>query len=237
MKVVGISDIHGQLFSKKNIPECDIVCICGDIMPLEIDRNIIASTAWFVGEFIPWCNSLPCKYVLFTPGNHDFLFDELYCKKLLNPTQIMKMLLGNNKKNSKVKLLIDSSFEYEGKRFYGTPWCPKLSHWAFYKDSYNLEQLFKKIPLDADVVMTHCPSTIGDSGTVLQQGWNFLRRLGCEELTTELFDRQSFIKYTLCGHIHSGDHNPIEIGGMRVVNVSILDEDYKLHYRPFEFEI
>ena len=76
MKVVGISDIHGQLFSKKNIPECDIVCICGDIMPLEIDRNLIASTAWFVGEFIPWCEKLPCKYVLFTPGNHDFLFDE-----------------------------------------------------------------------------------------------------------------------------------------------------------------
>ena len=80
MKVVGISDIHGQLFSKKNIPECDIVCICGDIMPLEIDRNIIASTAWFVGEFIPWCEKLPCKYVLFTPGNHDFLFDELSSK-------------------------------------------------------------------------------------------------------------------------------------------------------------
>jgi Icc-related predicted phosphoesterase len=237
MKVQALSDIHGLLIKPSEFEECDIICICGDIMPLEIDRNIIASTAWFVGEFIPWCEKLPCKYVLFTPGNHDFLFDELYCKKMLTPMQIMKMLLGNNKKNSKVKLLIDSSFEYEGKRFYGTPWCPNLSHWAFYKDSYDLEQVFKQIPWDADVVMTHCPSTIGDSGTVLQQGWNFCKRLGCEELTPELFDRQSFIKYALCGHIHSGDHNPIQIGQMKVVNVSILSEEYKRAYSIYKFEL
>ena len=237
MKVQALSDIHGLLVKTDEFVECDIICICGDIFPLEIDRDPLASMAWFCNKFVPWVNSLPCKYVLYTPGNHDFLFNELYVNKLMTPMKIMKYILRDLKSTCKLKLLIDSSFEYEGKRFYGSPWCPNLSHWAFYKDSYSLEQVFKQIPWDVDVVMTHCPSTIGDSGTVLQQGWNFCRRLGCEELTSELFDRQSFIKYALCGHIHSGDHKPLQIGQMKVVNVCLLDEDYKRAYPIFEFEL
>ena len=45
MKICGISDIHGNLI--ENIPECDVLCVCGDIMPLSVQRNIEQSRHWF----------------------------------------------------------------------------------------------------------------------------------------------------------------------------------------------
>ena len=36
LKITAISDIHGDL---PIIDPCDVLCICGDIVPLEIQRN------------------------------------------------------------------------------------------------------------------------------------------------------------------------------------------------------
>ena len=49
-------------------------------------------------------------------------------------------------------------------------------------------------------------------------------------------------RYALCGHIHTGDHTPITLrhpdGSETVVrNVSRLDEDYRIRYEPFVFEL
>ena len=47
MKIIAFSDNHGYL---PKLEPCDVVCICGDIMPLEIDRNLIA---FAVKEYVP----------------------------------------------------------------------------------------------------------------------------------------------------------------------------------------
>lgn len=39
IKVVAMSDIHGYLPPKDSLPKCDIVCIAGDILPLEIQKK------------------------------------------------------------------------------------------------------------------------------------------------------------------------------------------------------
>ena len=36
IKVVAISDLHGYL---PEIPECDLLCICGDLVPLNVQAN------------------------------------------------------------------------------------------------------------------------------------------------------------------------------------------------------
>lgn len=42
----------------------------------------------------------------------------------------------------------------------------------------------------------------------------------------------------LCGHVHTGNHFPESFESVRnVVNVSIKDENYKVAYKPFNFEI
>ena len=48
IKVVAISDIHGHL--PKNLPEGDVLCIAGDILPLDVQNNDIKSaTGWSMG--------------------------------------------------------------------------------------------------------------------------------------------------------------------------------------------
>ena len=67
MKVIGISDLHGNLI---NIPECDVLCIAGDVITLNAQRIFDASEYWWKNRFIPWVMQLPCKKVLVIPGNH-----------------------------------------------------------------------------------------------------------------------------------------------------------------------
>ena len=70
MKICGISDIHGDL--SINIPECDVLCICGDVINLNDQRDIPTSKHWWETRFVKWVESLPCSKVIVVPGNHDF---------------------------------------------------------------------------------------------------------------------------------------------------------------------
>lgn len=78
MKICAISDIHGELI---NIPECDVLCIAGDIVELNVQRDNELSKHWFENEFVPWVNKLPCKKVIATPGNHKLfsIYYVIYC--------------------------------------------------------------------------------------------------------------------------------------------------------------
>lgn len=227
MKIVAISDIHGELIK---IPSCDVLCICGDILPLDIQWESSESCMWLLNEFIPWIDSLPCEHVVFIAGNHDFVFEPKQNKEV-NITEFWR---GNDK----IHYLLDESVEIDGKVFYGTPWCPQLRNWAFYQSSEGLEEKFSKIP-PCDVLLTHCPPNICDAGIVLQSGWNYGRNFGCDELKNQIDNKQ--IQWVISGHIHSGSHDPVKYFNgaceVNVVNVSIKDEGYKVEYPPFKFEI
>lgn len=235
MKIAAISDIHGHLC--KDIPECDVLCICGDILPLQVQRNVVRSVSWLCQDFKPWVESLPCKYVIFIAGNHDFVFETLGPKAGRRPYEVMLEIFGESHlKNSKLIYLRDENVIIDGIKFYGTPWCPELKNWAFYKGSSELIDTFLNIPIDTDILLTHCPPKYGNVGVVLQDGMNYMRDFGSEELTSVLVDRP-FIKWVLSGHIHSGEHNITKYGTINLVNVSIKDENYKVNYKPFIFEI
>ena len=57
IKICAISDIHGQ-FDNLSIKPVDILFICGDIVPLRMQRNIPQSLSWFKKEFIPWLEGI-----------------------------------------------------------------------------------------------------------------------------------------------------------------------------------
>ena len=86
-----------------------------------------------------------------------------------------------------------------------------------------------------DILISHCPPGGTLQVTVLQQGWNYMTDFGCKELTDILNFRN--IKYCICGHIHSGKHTEDEVCGTKIVNVSIKDENYKINYKYYAFEI
>ena len=142
MKICAISDIHGVLI---DIPECDVLCIAGDIVELSIQRDSKRSKEWFEDKFVPWINKLPCKKVIVTPGNHDFLFF-----RERNYRQTLEKLT-----NDKFRLLVDELYEYEGITFYGTPWITPIhwQTWAFEYDDTIVEP-YKNIP-QCDILISH----------------------------------------------------------------------------------
>ena len=73
MIICAISDLHGNL--NFNIDKCDLLLICGDIVPLNIQMNHKKSRKWIVNDFDKWCNSQPCDKVLFIAGNHDMCME------------------------------------------------------------------------------------------------------------------------------------------------------------------
>lgn len=233
IKVVAMSDLHGHL--PKDVPQCDVVCIAGDIVPLDVQRSWVRSISWLLLDFKPWADSLPCDKVLFVAGNHDFVFEELGPNHNNTGADVMKMLFGQHKKDTKLVYLQDSSYEYKGKRFYGTPWIQDLSDWAFYGDDNFLEDRWSTIPKKFDVFISHMPPRRSGLGQVIQPGWNYGNDYGSQILAEILGTRD--VKYALCGHVHSGQHYPVEYNGCKYVNVSIKDEDYKVKYDMFEFEV
>ena len=232
IRIIAISDLHGYL---PKLPLCDVVCIAGDIFPLEYQSNTIKSISWFLLDFIPWANYLPCDKVIFIAGNHDLIFNDLYEKNHKLDWEIEELLLTSHLTSTNIKYLCDSEYIYKDVKFYGTPWIPDLRKWAFYANSDKLKEKFKQIPSNVDVLITHAPPKIGNCGTVLAYNWNHGRDFGCLELAEE-YPRIN-PKYHIFGHVHSGDHNITNYNNSKLINVSLKDENYNVFYEPFIFEI
>jgi len=259
MKIVALSDTHGDLLSVKKLPEGDVLCIPGDIVPLEIQSNKAASIAWFCMEFLPWVEKLPYKYVILVGGNHDFFLYYIGPYIGRDADYVLDSLIPKTqrKRFKKLRYLCDSgcTIEINGKRvkFWGTPWCAELDRWAFYlpnkagSNPYwegngevsvyeNLEHKFSQIPSEIDIIITHMPPKVGTAGQVLEKyRFNTGSDYGSPELRDAL--ARCNYKYLLCGHVHSGCHEPIDFNGGKVVNVSLKGEDYKQRYEPFVFEV
>jgi Icc-related predicted phosphoesterase len=228
LNISAISDLHGNLPSPSMFTEGDVLCIAGDIVPLEIQSDNLKCIAWICMKFIPWTDRLPYKKVIVVFGNHDFVGEYVY---KTNKDLTSVFLPGSIKGEHKVVFLCDNSYKFMGFTFYGTPWCPDLTNWAFYGDHDHLATMFGKIPQNTDVLITHCPAKIGEAGVVRQGGWNYWSDFGCQELADAIADKN--IGWCFCGHVHSGYHGITLSNQTHIVNVSLLDENYKVNYPPF----
>ena len=222
MRVTAISDIHGNLI---DIPQCDILLICGDISPVIIQKDYIQMTNWFFNDFYKWIMNLPCDRVIMIPGNHDFWIE----KFIKQP----RMYLWD-----KLTILVDSDaniyddINHKWYKIYGTPQCKSFGKWAYMPGDSKLEELYSNMPEDVDILITHDAPNIGKIGNILEyNGEDVSNKYLGDEIKTKK------PKYVLCGHIHSGDHELKEIEGIRCANVSILDESYSINYKPLTFNI
>ena len=222
-----IADLHGIL--DLSIDKCDILCICGDIVPLNIQGNDNASFKWLSENFLNWVNKQPCEKVLLVGGNHDFAIYR-------NPEKIREIF-----KDTKVTYLLDDEFVYtdsNGKstKFYGSPWCHKFYNWAFmdYNDD-ELRNIFLKMPDDVDVLMTHdCP--YGAADVILEKTmWYSGDHIGSKGLADAIEVKQPKVMVT--GHLHSTNKSGENVNNTVVYNTSVVNEGYKLTYKPHYFEV
>lgn len=220
IKIASISDIHGFLMKPELFYPGDVLTISGDIFPLDIQRNSNLCEDWFNDEFAPWILSVPFSRVIIIAGNHDFYFEETHSI----PEDV----------DGKLIYLEDSSYEYMGVTFYGCPWCEGPYGWAFCpnRDYGNsvINKRYIAIP-DCDILLTHQPPKFNNLGVSMfwnNESWDY----SSYELFRVISNKK--IVANFCGHVHSGEHTEQTYNGngMKLYNVSMMNENYRWAYLP-----
>lgn len=205
MKICAMSDMHQKLVF---IPKCDILAIAGDI---SLNEDI----KWFTEVFIPYLDKYKNKYkkCILVFGNHD---DKIHMNGEWKDT--VKTLPEN------IKILTNSSYKYKGIKFFGSPNCKYIPGFINTFTEDKLKELYSKITKGTDVLITHTPP-YGICDTVKGDSYH----LGSISLMERI--REIKPKIHIFGHIHTGKKYLRE-NGTDYFNVSILDEDYELAYKP-----
>lgn len=206
MKVCCLSDTHG-MHREVKIPECDLILHAGDI------TNI--GELGTLDDFDDWASSLNTK-VICIAGNHD---------RSLQLDGTARSRLRH------VTYLEDSSafFECDGTRYkiYGSPWSPWFNgdYWAFNAHEREIEEMWNKIPLDTDILVTHgMPYGILDY--VMEYGQ--LSSMGCLALLARIKELDSLTAY-MGGHLHLCGGQTLYNEDLEVmfVNAAVCNEAYK----------
>ena len=234
MKICSISDLHGNLVCYpsdywKGLWECEVLFICGDILPLEIQHDMRKSLEWLTDEFLPWAESLPVEKVFFIAGNHDFWFErnDIPAHKLFPQHQKVTYL-----KNELVEYI--SSQDSKTYKIFGSPYCKIFGLWAFMRSADLLAKKFNEIPENIDILFTH-DAPYGTSDVCLDGPWTNGEHIGNPQLRNIVIFRKP--KYHFHGHLHSSNHEEELLGETKVYNTSILDERYLIMYDPLIMRI
>lgn len=223
-----ISDLHG---CKPALQGGDLLIIAGDLTARdEYEQHF---------EFEDWLLLQNYKMKVVIAGNHD------------------GFLVKNGKHMfAGAEYLEDSGFEYEYEeeieeehkfkgmisykvkrklKIWGSPWTPEFYDWHFMKKrGPELKEVWDKIPLDTDILITHGPPYgVLDKVDISSRGDEF-KHAGCEELRLAL--ERVKPRLHVFGHIHEegGKQLLFKHQGFNTicVNASIMDEDYNPIHQP-----
>lgn len=132
MKIVGISDTHGQHNSLKRMPKADMLLFAGDVLLNRDDNG---------HNFVEWLNSLPIKHKVGVFGNHDFNY---------------RAAIEYSKHFKDIHFLMNEAIEIEGMKIFGSPYSLPFGNWAFMKPDHVLYNFYKQIPDNVNILITHC---------------------------------------------------------------------------------
>lgn len=205
IKIVALSDTHTYL-NKVKVPDGDVLIVAGDI-------TFTGNLQETIGE-LNVIKSLPHKVKLLVEGNHDRLGER-------NPEYMRELCEERG-----ITLLRNKSFEYEGIKFYGTPYTPEFGNWAFMASrGPEIRTIWEDIPNDTQVLISHGPPYgILDEN---REG----QHCGCEELAERIKTLPN-LTHHIFGHIHE-QHNTIEKDGITYINASICTRNYKPTNTPW----
>ena len=197
MKIWHISDTH-TYHGLLKVPEgIDMVIHSGDATN---PRDLYASEQEML-NFLRWFSSLPIKHKVFVAGNHDLCVERNFITKI------------DFMKNGIIYLENDYT-EVEGLKIWGSPFTPSFGEgWAFNKRRDKLHDVWKHIPDDTDIVVSHGPPK-----GILDLSYsreNVLEFCGDEALRKRMY----LLKPKLClfGHIHNNE-DIINAGTMKLSN-------------------
>ena len=231
MVICHISDTHGAKFhSKLQIPECDVLIHSGDIGNR---TNTLELT-----EFLIWFEKQPAKKKIFIAGNHDLCLDENWVKNEEKQNVILGLIARqqyndsiNLLKSFDVEYLMNSGCEYDGIKFWGSPYSISFhrDYWAFNADEgREIKKYWDMIPEDTDVAIIHTPV------------YDILDKIGNGELKGSKLLRNKINKIKpilfLCGHIHES-YGTYSDEHTLYSNGSVLNKGYILSNKPILIDI
>lgn len=238
-----LSDFHGILPKIDSFSE--LLIIAGDISPFPIQGNIKEMENWLETDFRDWVEKLPIIQVILVPGNHDFIFQN----KSIKWRKDFQKSFGGKLIILQHEPCILNIYDKEYKIF-GTPYCHQYGNWPFMLPDEQLEEKFKSIPPDLDILITHDPVfSMGDTDVILkpryqsQAHFSHIGSIPLKMRLLEMYDKgEQLPKYIFCGHIHTGEHELKELiyGNqiVKVANVSLMDEYCDtLKYEPLQVDI
>lgn len=214
-KIWAISDTHG-LHDQLEVPkDVDMVIHAGDVGTY---RNPQMNKSG-VEDFCKWFDSLPIPYKVWIAGNHDTSIEE----ELINPRELTPHCLYYRGDSSTYEAEYDyahSVGSYLSLKMWGSPYTPYFFNWAFNVLPENLEECWKHIPRNLDILITHGPP-IGYLDKLGGTGKN----LGDIELLKQILIKKP--KYHLFGHIH--ENFGIEKNAHTTfVNCAVVNDQYEL---------
>ena len=204
MRLICISDTHGQHHELKDLPRGKGLIHAGDMSSNGSRESVI--------DFLKWFASLDYQYKIFIAGNHDWFFEKNDRK------EIDKIIPPN------VIYLENEGIEIEGIKIWGSPISPEFNNWAFNRRrGEEINKVWNLIPSDTDILITHGPPQ-----GILDRTNNW-ENVGCLDLLTKIMEIQP--KFHIFGHIHE-DYGKKKMGETTHINASILSTMYTVRNKP-----
>ena len=231
IRIVAISDTHGQHRDIKDLPEADAIIHAGDISSVGRKNE--------VEDFLDWFSKLPYQHRVFAAGNHDFFFDyDWKAATVMGKARFEGKYAGIYKQEDvestlakfpEITYLNDSGIDIGGIKIWGSPITPLFHDWAFNRArGEEIKKHWDLIPADTDILVTHGP--VYKILDMTQEG----DYTGCEDLLTKILETK--VRVHICGHIHEANGIYETGDGRKFINASVLNRGYRLVNKPVVFE-
>jgi Icc-related predicted phosphoesterase len=216
-RIVAISDLHGTLPKREDMPEGDILLIGGDICPT-INHYVDYQVRWLNQIYAPWLDGLDYKHKIWIAGNHDLALESTVVFGDKTP--------GTYLKNEHVIV--------EGLKIFGSPYSCKFGNWAFMAGEEILSAMWdEEIDKDIDIMLVHGPP-FGILDLAVSFG---MANVGSPSLRRRIeHGAFPYLKLGIFGHIHESRGT---VGDKRTLfaNVSQMNADYEPVHKAMVFDL
>lgn len=223
MRIWAISDTHLKHgFLDIPLEGIDMLIVAGDMGTY---RDAILNHVG-VYDTLTWIQSLAhIKYKVVIAGNHDTSIENGYLDVKASFPDII--------------YLKHESVTIEGVNIFGSPYTPSFgTGWAFNVPRQKLDDYWKQIPTNTDILVTHGPPKgILD---LTEEGHLFFQ-CGCKALLRHVKEIEP--KYHIFGHIHTEADCPnsgileIQHCKTKFVNASVVNLQYNVVNNGYILEI
>lgn len=227
-----VADLHGCYPSLKG---GDLLLLCGDYTASD---KLEQWAEWFA-----WLKKQNYAKKIMIAGNHDNFLQRGFSTTQEQASQLAEVQDILEECGYDFEYLCDSGTEFQGLKIWGSPWSVMFGNVnprckAFMARESKLEQMFKQIPEDTDILLTHTPPYL-----IMDEN---KEGLPCGSLALrQQLDTRIFPKFHFFGHIHEHHGKKIVLKrsgcgsekNTRCFNVSYVDQNYKPMHKVRRVEI